>query len=315
MKSDIKETIERLFDPTVNFWPRFSMKSKIAKSITDIVFLIIIFGIGQLGGGIVGGIIGAILSKLVGVSSNTWMMSIGLATASLLTILLFFVYRYMVIKSHWLEKSDFIAEINPFRLRWRLAPLMMIATFIGAVSIGCLGQALGVEDRLEDLMQGLANNPIGVLTIVFIGPLGEEIIFRHGMLGGMLRRRVNPWVAILVSSLIFGIIHWNPIQIVFASALGVMLGILYTKSQSIVPSLIYHIINNGIAVTVMLLTGKEQDPTTDLFDTPPVLYSVAVVAAAISIPLFIYYWRKPTLTYKSTPNSSLITPNCHAPEN
>lgn len=295
MKSETKETIERFFDPTVNFWPRYSMQSKIVKSITDIVLLIIVFGIGQLGGGLIGGIIGVVISSVAGVRSEAWMMSIGLATAALLTILLFIVLRYMLIRSHWLEKPHFIAEINPGRLRWRLAPVMLIATFAGAVSTGCLGQALGVEDTLEDTMQGLANNPVGVITIVLIGPLSEEIIFRHGMLGGMLRRKVNPWIAILVSSLLFGIIHWNPIQILFASALGVMLGILYTKSQSIVPSLLYHIINNGFAVAVMLITGKEQDPTADIFETPPVLYSAAVVAAAICIPLFIYYWRKPTL--------------------
>ena len=277
------------------------MNSKVKKSVLDIVLLLIIFGIGQLGGGVIGGIIGSMFGALYGGGYMSWTISIALVTASLLTILLFIVSRFLLIKSQWLEKPDFIAEINPARLRWWLAPVMLIATFAGAVSTGCLGEAWGVKDTLEDTMRGLATNPIGVLTIVLIGPLSEEIIFRHGMLGGMLRRRVNPWIAILVSSLLFGIIHWNPIQILFASALGVMLGILYTKSQSIVPSLLYHIINNGIAVVGLWITGQE-NPTAE-FETPPVLYSVAVVAAAISIPLFIYYWRKPTLAHNSTPNS------------
>ncbi|MBO4451623.1 MAG: CPBP family intramembrane metalloprotease [Bacteroidaceae bacterium] len=273
------------------------MNSKVKKSVLDIVLLLIIFGIGQLGGGVIGGIIGSMFGALYGGGYTSWTISIALVTASLLTILLFIVSRYLLIKSHWLEKPDFIAEINLSRLRWHLAPVMLIATFAGAVATGCLGQAWGVKDTLEDTMQELVNNPIGILTIVLIGPLTEEIIFRHGILGGMLRRGVNPWIAILVSSLLFGIIHWNPIQILFATALGVMLGILYTKSQSIIPSLIYHIINNGFAVTVMLITGNEQDPTADLFETPHVLYSAAVVSAAICIPLFIYYWRKPTLPH------------------
>jgi len=270
------------------------MNSKVKKSVLDIVLLLIIFGIGQLGGGVIGGIIGSMFGALYGGGYMSWTISIALVTASLLTILLFIASRYMLIKSHWLEKPDFIAEINLSRLRWWLAPVMLIATFAGAVAIGCLGQAWGVKDTLEDTMQGLVHNPIGILTVVLFGPLSEEIIFRHGMLGGMLRRGVNPWIAILVSSLLFGIIHWNPIQVLFASALGVMLGILYTKSQSILPSLIYHIINNSFSVTVMLIAGNTQDPMDDILDTPPILYSVAVVAAAISIPLFIYYWRKPT---------------------
>ncbi|MBO4564459.1 MAG: CPBP family intramembrane metalloprotease [Bacteroidaceae bacterium] len=274
---------------------KINKQSKTYKSILDIACILVIFGIGQLVGGIVGALLGGLVSKMTGGSSYAWMTALALCFASLVTIGLMIAVRYKLTSTKWLEKPHFIAEINPGRLRWRLAPVMLIATFAGAVSTGCLGQALGVEDTLEDTMQGLANNPVGVITIVLIGPLSEEIIFRHGMLGGMLRRGVNPWIAILVSSLLFGIIHWNPIQILFASALGVMLGILYTKSQSIIPSLLYHIINNGFAVAVMLITGKEQDPTADIFETPPVLYSAAVVAAAICIPLFIYYWRKPTL--------------------
>ena len=277
---------------------KINKQSKTYKSILDIACILVIFGIGQLVGGIVGALLGGLVSKMTGGSSYAWMTALALCFASLVTIGLMIAVRYKLTSTKWLEKADFIGEINPLRLRWLYAPLMMIASFAGAVAIGCLGQALGVEDKLEDTMQGLANNPIGVLTIVLLGPLSEEITFRHAMLGGMLRRGVNPWIAILVSSLLFGIIHWNPIQILFASALGVMLGILYTKSQSIVPSLLYHIINNGFAVVVMWITGKEQDPTADLFETPPVLYSVAVVAAAICIPIYIYYWRKPTLNHK-----------------
>ena len=159
------------------------MKSKTAKSIIDIVVLVIIFGIGQLVGGFVGILFGTLVSNALGDTSKIWETALALLFASLFTILFFIGSRYLLIKSHWLEKPDFIGEINPFRLRWRYAPLMMIATFAGAIAIGCLGQALGVEDRLEDTIQALANNPIGVLTIAFIGPLGEEIIFRHGILG------------------------------------------------------------------------------------------------------------------------------------
>ena len=274
------------------------MKSKITKSILDIVAVLLVFGLGQAIGGIAGGILGFMFGASYGGGYMSWTISIALFTASVFTILLLFGFRYLVIRSHWLEKTDFIAKINPSRLRWHLAPLMLIATFAGAVSTGCLAQAWGVEDRLEETIQNLATNPIGILTIVFMGPLSEELIFRHAILGGMLRRGVSPWIAILVSSLLFGIIHWNPIQVLFASALGVMLGILYTKSQSIVPSLIYHIINNGFAVVVMILSKMvegQQDATPDVFDNPILAYTMAAIGALVCIPAYIYYWHKPTL--------------------
>ncbi|MCR4835079.1 MAG: CPBP family intramembrane metalloprotease [Bacteroidaceae bacterium] len=274
------------------------MKSKITKSILDIVAVLLVFGLGQAIGGIVGGILGSMFGASYGGGYMSWTISIALFTASVFTILLLFGFRYLVIRSHWLEKTDFIAIINPSRLRWHLAPLMLIATFAGAVSTGCLAQVWGVEDRLEETIQNLATNPIGILTIVFMGPLSEELVFRHAILGGMLRRGVSPWIAILVSSLLFGIIHWNPIQVLFASALGVMLGILYAKSQSIVPSLIYHIINNGFAVVVMILSKMvegQQDATPDVFDNPILAYSMAAIGALVCIPAYIYYWHKPTL--------------------
>ena len=284
------------------------MKSKTAKTVLDIFSVLLIFGLGQVIGGIVGGILGSLFGSLYGGGYMSWTISIALLTASVFTILLLLGSRYLLIRSNWLERTDFIAIINPSRLRWYLAPLMLIATFAGAVSTGCLAQAWGVEDRLEETIQNLATNPIGILTIVFIGPLSEELIFRHAILGGMLRRGVSPWIAILVSSLLFGIIHWNPIQVLFASALGVMLGILYTKSQSIVPSLIYHIINNGFAVVVMILSkvmDGQQDATPDIFDNPILAYGMAAIGALICIPAYIYYWRKPTLTS----NPSAITNN------
>jgi len=279
------------------------MKSKAAKSALDIVVILLIFGIGQL----IGGIISGIIMKLNGGAYTSLYIALALMSANIFAIGLLLFSRYLLTVSHWLEKVDFIEVINPFRLRWKLAPLMLIASFAGAIAVGSLGDGLGVENKLEDTMLGLAKNPIGILTIVLIGPLCEELIFRHAMLGGMLRRGVNPWIAILITSCLFGLIHWNPIQILCATVLGVMLGILYTKTQSIVPSLLYHIINNGIAVIGMILSDfleSQKDATPDITDSPIITYSVAVVAAAICIPAYIWYWRKPTLNSKlSTFNS------------
>ena len=278
------------------------MKSKAAKSAIDIVVILLIFGIGQL----IGGIISAVLIELNGGSHSLYSSSylvLTLLTANIVTITLLLFSRYLLTRKKWLEKVDFIELMNPLRLRWLLAPLMLIASFAGAIASGCLANAWGVENTLEEAMMGLAKNPTGILTIVFIGPFGEELVFRHAILGGMLRRGVHPWVAIIISALLFGVIHWNPIQVFCATALGIMLGILYTKTQSLIPSLIYHIINNGISVVGMLLSENQQDPTDEIFNTSVVLYSAAAISALICIPIYIYYWRKPGIVSYEPDNS------------
>lgn len=285
------------------------MKSKAAKSAIDIVVTLLIFGIGQLAGGIISGVIIGLNGGSHSSYSSSYLV-LALLPANVVTIVLLLFSRYLLTTMKWLEKVDFIEVINPSRLRWWLAPLMLIASFAGAVASGCLANAWGVENTLEEAMLGLAKNPIGILTIVFIGPFAEELVFRHSILGGMLRRGVHPWIAIIISSLLFGIIHWNPIQIFCATVLGIMLGILYTKTQSLVPSLMYHIINNGLSVVGMILSGNGDDPTDELFNTPLVLYGVAAISALICIPAYIYYWRKQGLvSYQQPNNDEPNTPN------
>ena len=56
----------------------------------------------------------------------------------------------------------------------------------------------------------MANNLWGILGIALVGPVVEELVFREGIQGTMERGGVKPWIAILVSALCFGLIHFNP---------------------------------------------------------------------------------------------------------
>ena len=93
-----------------------------------------------------------------------------------------------------------------------------------------------------------ANLPEWKLILVFaVTPaICEEIAFRGFILSGLARgNRLG--IAVIVSSLMFGIIHMIPQQAFNAALLGLILGLLAIHSRSLFPAIAFHLSNNAIA--------------------------------------------------------------------
>ena len=114
-----------------------------------------------------------------------------------------------------------------------------------------------LEDNLSEQFDGLTRNGIGVITIALFAPLLEEVLFR-GAVQGFLLHRYKPWVAILCASLAFGIVHWNPVQTVYAILIGAVLGWIYYRTGSLLSVVVGHVLNNSIATVVLLMFGSEE---------------------------------------------------------
>jgi len=87
---------------------------------------------------------------------------------------------------------------------------------------------------------------LAFFTLVIVAPVSEEILFR-GYLLGKLRKYIPVWAAILITSLLFGIVHfaWNVSVDVFA--LSIVLCLLRIQTGRLWPSILLHMIKNGIA--------------------------------------------------------------------
>ena len=88
--------------------------------------------------------------------------------------------------------------------------------------------------------------------LVIIAPVAEELLFR-GYLLGKLRKHAPLWVAILVTSVIFGAIHlaWNVGIDVFA--LSIVLCVVRVVSGSLWPSIMLHMLKNGLAFYLLFI--------------------------------------------------------------
>ena len=96
---------------------------------------------------------------------------------------------------------------------------------------------------------------LAFVTLVVVAPIAEEIIFR-GYMYGKLKKFVPIWVAIVVTSLIFGAIHgaWNLAIDTFA--LSIILCLLREFTGNIWSSILLHMVKNGIAFYILFINSS-----------------------------------------------------------
>ncbi len=87
---------------------------------------------------------------------------------------------------------------------------------------------------------------LGVLVVGVLAPFIEELLFR-GFLLQTLMKYLPKWGASVIVAIIFGVIHFEFQSIGILIFLGFVLNWLYIKSNSTVPGIVFHVINNVLA--------------------------------------------------------------------
>jgi membrane protease YdiL (CAAX protease family) len=123
-------------------------------------------------------------------------------------------------------------------------------------------------------------SPFGYIIIGLMAPLVEEIVFRGAILRALLRWKSNPWIGILISAALFSVIHMNPAQMPHAFLIGILLGWMYYRTDSIIPVVIYHWVNNSVAY---LLFAFYPDPNIKMIDLFGGSQRTTVMAVAFSL--------------------------------
>ncbi len=147
-----------------------------------------------------------------------------------------------------------LRSFRPSAFGWMFA--MLGAYYLGAVIFSALVLQPEQEDIGKEL--GVCDPGVGipiaaVALIVVAAPLTEELFFRGFFFAG-LRSRWSLWPSALVSGVLFGIVHapTGPTAAIPLAGLGVGLAWLYEKTGSIWPSITAHLLNNALAISVVL---------------------------------------------------------------
>ena len=88
----------------------------------------------------------------------------------------------------------------------------------------------------------------GILHSCIIVPIVEEIGFRGIFLAGLLKSRCRPWLAILITAIVFALFHMSLVKIISTFGFGIIIGWLYWRTGSIIPGIVIHIVNNSLCI-------------------------------------------------------------------
>ena len=200
-------------------------------------------------------------------------MTTGVTLGTLLCIVVFLWKRWAVIGMGRITRSDV----------WMVA-LMSVLLFVGwYFPEDYLIRVFDVPDNMtEQDYENLTGGMVGLIDTGFITPVAEELLCRGAILGALLRLMPRrPWVAIVVQAVIFGVIHMNPVQMVFGSFYGVMLGWLCWRTASLLPGMAIHIFNN---VSALVMPESFSNALSDLNATATITaiaLSLCVLACSI----------------------------------
>jgi len=132
---------------------------------------------------------------------------------------------------------------------------------------------------------------ISVLSVAIVPAFVEEMLFRGVILGGF-KDNYSHKKAIIVSSLLFGIVHLNPWQFVTASFFGMVSAWVCLKMKSLTLSIYMHLFNNTAAVfarkarDIISIKGFNSGNSEQSFQ-PLWFDALGIVLASIGIILFL----------------------------
>lgn len=218
----------------------------------------------------------AVWSQLAGkdMTSDPTGLIVTMAVFSILTILLFLWAKWSEVSRHWVRTRPW------FVLFW------------------CVLAALGAlvpSTWLQELMPALPNfaeqefdmilkDRWGYIIVGLLAPFAEELVFRGAVLRSLLRWNSNQWIGIALSALLFAVIHMNPAQMPHAFLIGLLLGWMYWRTDSIVPGVVYHWVNNTVAYVLYNLYPDPDMTLLDLFGSQQRVMMALVFSLLIFLP-------------------------------
>ncbi len=132
---------------------------------------------------------------------------------------------------------------------------MMLLVNYGISIIGLLFSKLGLPDTSPDYSFSWDSlyNVFTFLSVVIVAPIFEELIFR-GMIYNEMARH-NKMFAVVMTSLLFGLLHLNLSQSVPAFFISLVLCYMYEKTQSLSVTILGHAANNFLVSFVGYFNG------------------------------------------------------------
>ena len=130
---------------------------------------------------------------------------------------------------------------------WKYPVFGALGTLFLSVAVSQIGIEPQGMKQVIDVVREPHELILSLLLLSVLAPVVEELVFR-GLLYGWIAGRWGGTPALIVSSLAFAAAHWEPAHIILVLPLGFLFGWLRRRTDSLLPSLFSHIVNNGFAL-------------------------------------------------------------------
>ncbi|MDX9720036.1 MAG: ABC transporter permease subunit/CPBP intramembrane protease [Myxococcota bacterium] len=150
---------------------------------------------------------------------------------------------------------------------WLAALLLGLSAWsVVALVERALRQVLPMPELFVEQMSQFFPQPQGALDALWLlfllaltPAVCEELLFR-GYLFSSLRGRVPNWLLVVGTGLLFGVFHLSIYRILGTSLLGVLMALLVLRGGSIGLSMLFHFLNNGVALLLAFVLMPAEIP-------------------------------------------------------
>ncbi len=97
-------------------------------------------------------------------------------------------------------------------------------------------------------------NMLYILSVAVVPAISEEFALRGIVLGKL--RQFGDSFAVIISAVLFAVLHGNIVQIPFAFILGLVFGFIVIKTNTLLPTIIIHFLNNFYAVVISIMESS-----------------------------------------------------------
>ena len=202
------------------------------------------------------------------------------------------------------SKDKLVSELGFVRIKnWNQIGLVILIAITGLFLSGALGDltekipipvalknwATQMEDQYKKAlyamtqMKSVLDLLFAIIAVAVVPAIVEELFFRASLQKILMDWTGKPYVAIIVTAVIFSAFHFSYFGFLSRMSLGIILGIIYYCTKTIWLPMLMHFINNGIGITILYFVRNDPKKMDAVIDGNLPFYWVAVAILIVTV--------------------------------
>ncbi|HDR4368892.1 TPA: lysostaphin resistance A-like protein [Bacillus cereus] len=129
--------------------------------------------------------------------------------------------------------------------------LVFLAQMVGSILDKSVFQLTTQSTNTSSTVAGVAVSPVALISIVLLAPLVEEFVFRYAAINILIHKLNKTW-SIIISSLVFSIMHFDFPFVFGYFLIGLVLAVVYVCTNRLLVSFFVHASMNLVVVMLQI---------------------------------------------------------------